>query len=112
NGPFLLLLDEPLNNLDIRHQHLCLEQAKAFAQKGHAVLAVLHDINLAAQFADQILLLKTGKKKAFGSPVEVCTSDLLSDCYEMPVQVSPHPFRSCPMVHFGATENEFSYINS
>ena len=53
-----LLLDEPTNNLDLAHQHGTLEIASAFARRGVGVLAILHDLNLAAQYADSVLVMK------------------------------------------------------
>ncbi|WP_443938652.1 heme ABC transporter ATP-binding protein [Pedobacter sp. MW01-1-1] len=69
----LLLLDEPLNNMDLQYQHLTLAIAKAFAKRSFTVIMVLHDINLAAQYANRIIMLKDGRKWWDGSPAEVLT---------------------------------------
>ena len=53
-----LLLDEPLTGLDLNHQHHTLAVARALVHSGFGVIAVLHDLNLAAQYADQVLLLR------------------------------------------------------
>lgn len=98
-GPFLLLLDEPLNNLDLRHQHALMQEAQRFARQGHVVLLVMHDLNLAARFADQILLLKEGRPQAFGSPAQVLTEAHLSHTYDFPMQVMAHPTQGFPVVH-------------
>lgn len=97
----LLLLDEPLNNLDIRYQHSCLKLAKEFAQQGHVVLLVIHDINLAAMYADKVLLLHQGKLEGFGAPAEILTEPNLNKCYEFSVKVENHPYHHCPVVYFG-----------
>lgn len=97
----LLLLDEPLNNLDIRHQHLLLQKAADYANAGNIVIAVLHDINLAATYADQILLLKKGQLLAHGNPAEVLNQHLLSEAYDFPAEVIHHPLTGHPMVVFG-----------
>ncbi len=76
-----LLFDEPTSNLDIHAQHLVLECVKRFASVGGTVFCVLHDINLAAQYADQILLLKNGKVLADGSPVDVLKPNLLHSAF-------------------------------
>ena len=61
HGPGLLLLDEPTSSLDMRHQIDLVETARGRAQNGTAVIAVLHDLNLAMRFADRIVLLHRGK---------------------------------------------------
>lgn len=98
----LLLLDEPLNNLDIKHQHEVLHRAIEFAHEGNMVIAVLHDINMATQYADQILMLKKGEQLAYGPVEKVIRQDLLETCYDMPVHIMQHPQYSCPMVCFGS----------
>lgn len=102
-GPRLLLLDEPLNDLDVRHQHALLNAAKSFAKEGHCVLAVLHDVNMAAQYADRILLMKAGQIEASGAPEEVLTAAILSEAYGLSAQVMPHPCHACPLVFFDAS---------
>lgn len=101
----LLLLDEPLNNLDIRYQHQCLKLAKDFAQQGNTVLLVIHDINLAALYADKILLLNRGQLEMYGTPEEVLTEKCLSKCYQFSVKVATHPYYHCPVVYFGHFDN-------
>lgn len=101
----LLILDEPLNNLDIKHQHHILKNTKQFAKEGNVVLTVLHDINLAAVYCDKILVLKDGKNLAFGTPNEVLTEEILNTAYDFPVKVTKHPFNKCPVVFFGYNEN-------
>ena len=98
-GPFLLLLDEPLNNLDIRHQHALMQEAQRFARQGHVVLLVMHDLNLAARFADRILLLKAGRQQALGPPHQVLTEAHLTHTYDFPMQVMAHPTQGFPVVH-------------
>lgn len=100
-GPRLLLLDEPLNDLDIRHQHALMDAAKAFARDGHCVLAVLHDVNMAAQYADRILMMNAGRIVADGVPDEVLTPAILSAAYGLFAQVMRHPCHECPLVYFG-----------
>lgn len=97
-----LFLDEPVNSLDVSQQHHTLQLAKELAHKGNCVIAVLHDLNLAALYADRILLLKEGKVKAIGTPAEVMTDALLTDTFDFPAFVGQHPYHACPIVHFGA----------
>ena len=75
----LVFLDEPLNNLDVKHQYKALEIIKKFTQKANSAIVVLHDLNLAAQFADKILLMKSGKVSAYGTPEEVFTAENISN---------------------------------
>ena len=103
SGPRLLLLDELLNDLDIRYQHALMDAAKAFAKEGHCVLAVLHDVNMAAQYADRILLMKAGRITASGVPDDVLTAPILTEAYGLSAQVMPHPCHACPLVFFDGT---------
>ncbi len=94
----LLLLDEPTNNLDLTHQHRVLDVAREMARRGLAVVAVLHDLNLAAQYADRIALLKEGRLIAAGTPAEVLTSAVIADAFDVRALVMPHPCLACPLV--------------
>ena len=67
----LLLLDEPVSALDIQFQHRVLAIAKALSKKGFMILIVLHDLNIAATYADRIIMLKNGRKWVDGTPSEV-----------------------------------------
>ncbi|MCO5248532.1 MAG: heme ABC transporter ATP-binding protein, partial [Chitinophagales bacterium] len=97
----LLLLDEPLNSLDIRHQHNVLSRSLQFAKAGNIVVNVLHDLNLAAMYSDKILLLKQGRLLAFGRPKDVFKEELITECYDFPAKVFSHPFYDIPQVYFG-----------
>lgn len=87
----LLLLDEPTAALDLRHQELVLRLCRERARAGDAVVVVLHDLSLAAAYADRIALLRRGRIAADGSPAEVLAEGLLSEVYDQPVEVVPHP---------------------
>lgn len=69
----LIILDEPINNMDMQYQHQSLAIAKALAKKGFIVIMVLHDVNLAAQYANRIIMMKDGRKWWDGAPAEVLT---------------------------------------
>ncbi|MFT5617698.1 MAG: iron complex transport system ATP-binding protein [Arenicella sp.] len=103
-GSKLFLLDEPLNNLDIKHQHQCLQLARNFARMGNVVLIVMHDINLASFYTDKIVLLNNGEMQHFGSPAEVLTEQHLRQAYDFPVSIQQHPFSKCPIAFFGQAE--------
>lgn len=97
----LIFLDEPLNNLDVKHQHNVLESVKAFTKKGNTAIVVLHDLNLAAQFADAILLMKGGGIEAHGKPSEVFTREIISKAYNFPCLICPNPLNNNPLIVFG-----------
>lgn len=100
NTEKLAFFDEPLNNLDVRHQYQILEAIKVFTQQGNAAAIVLHDLNLAAEFADRILLLKEGKIKAIGKPEEIFQKELISKAYNFPCTICKNPVNDCPMIIF------------
>lgn len=94
----VLLLDEPTSSLDLAHQHATLRLARELCGQGVGVIAVLHDLNLAAQYADRILLLSDGRVTALGTPEEVLTPTLIEDAYGHRVAVTAHPCLKCPLV--------------
>lgn len=95
----ILLLDEPTAHLDLQYQVSLLELVTELAHKDNlAVLIALHDLNLAAHYADRIALMVAGNIKALGKPKEVLTSELIADAYCLPVQVVQHPFLDAPLV--------------
>lgn len=76
-----LLLDEPVASLDVKHQLALMRTARAFAAAGGGVVAVMHDLNLTAMFADDVLMLRGGRLVAEGAPSAVFTEDILADVY-------------------------------
>jgi iron complex transport system ATP-binding protein len=86
-----LLLDEPTAALDLAHQSLVLRHAQAFARDGGGVLAILHDLNLAAAFADRLIVLNDGRIAAQGSPASILTADLIRSVWHVDVRVSGDP---------------------
>ncbi|WP_081235741.1 heme ABC transporter ATP-binding protein [Streptomyces viridosporus] len=87
----LLMLDEPTAALDLRHQELVLRLCRARARAGDAVVVVVHDLGLAAAHAHRVAVLRGGRVAADGPPEEVFTERLLSEVYDQPVEVFPHP---------------------
>jgi len=95
----VLLLDEPTTHLDLQHQIGLLDLVHRLArQENLTVLIALHDLNLAARYADSVALIVDGELKAQGSPAEVLRPDLLSSVYQWPVQVIQHPFQDTLLV--------------
>ena len=87
----VLFLDEPTAFLDIRHQHRVMGVIRRRARRGTAVLAAVHDLNLAARYADRIGVVEAGRLRALGTPEEVLRSALLSEVYRYPIEVLDHP---------------------
>jgi iron complex transport system ATP-binding protein len=86
--PRLMLLDEPVSALDLKHQMQLMEHLKTqTVDQGWISLAVLHDLNLAAQFADQLIVLGEGRLQAFGPPAQVLSRELVQRLYQVPVDV-------------------------
>ncbi|WP_292895362.1 MULTISPECIES: heme ABC transporter ATP-binding protein [unclassified Nitratireductor] len=96
--PRYLLLDEPVSSLDIKHQLIIMDIAAGFAASGGGVLAVLHDLNLTARFADQVAMMHRGTVVAAGTPADVFNDGLVSDVFECRIQVGVPPAENRPYV--------------
>jgi iron complex transport system ATP-binding protein len=95
----ILLLDEPTAHLDIGHQASVLRLVRESARSdGKAVLAVVHDLTLAAQYCDRLVMLRAGSIAAQGTPAEVLEPSLLRETYGVAVDVFPHPVTGRPVV--------------
>jgi iron complex transport system ATP-binding protein len=95
--PEFLLLDEPTNHLDIRHQ---LELLGVVRARGCAVVAALHDLNLASAFCDRLVVMRGGRVVASGTPMEILTPELVRRAFEVAVSIDRHPFHDRPRVSF------------
>ncbi len=95
----ILLLDEPTAHLDLGHQAGVLDLIRHCARdEGKAVLAVVHDLTLAARYCDRLVMLRSGSVVASGAPEDVLTSRILRDVYGVAVDVFPHPVSGRPVV--------------
>ncbi|OAF18888.1 heme ABC transporter ATP-binding protein [Bradyrhizobium neotropicale] len=83
HGPGLLLLDEPTSSLDLRHQIDLVEAARRRAAGGTAVIAILHDLNLAIRFAERLIVLNGGRLAADGPRADVVTRETIRDIFEI-----------------------------
>ena len=93
------LLDEPTANLDLAHQAAMLKLIRTRCDRGDtAAVVVTHDVNLAAEFADRILLLKNGHTVAIGAPAEVLTAQRLQEIFDLRVLVDAHPISGSPRI--------------
>ncbi|WP_227833898.1 heme ABC transporter ATP-binding protein [Nocardia macrotermitis] len=93
-----LLLDEPTAALDLGHQEAVLHLARDRAAAGAAVVVVLHDLGIAAAYADTVAVLRRGQLAAAGAPREVLTTELLTEVYQHPVEVIDHPVTGAQLV--------------
>ncbi len=97
--PRILLLDEPTANLDLRHQVAILDLVRGLAQQqGLSVLAAIHDLQLAALYADRVALLAGGRIVADGPPERVLDAALLEGVFGQSVTLAPHPTHGVPLV--------------
>jgi len=94
----VLLLDEPTGSLDVGHQRLVMTALRGLAAEGRTVVVVLHDLNLAAAFADTLVILSRGDVVARGAPAAALDEGLLSAVYEYPIRVVAHPIHRGPFV--------------
>jgi iron complex transport system ATP-binding protein len=83
----VVLLDEPTAALDLRHQEDVMAIARELAEAGRAVVVVLHDLSLAAAWADQIAVLDQGRLVTHGAPLDVLTAELIEQVYGLPVRI-------------------------
>lgn len=90
-GPRWLLLDEPVASLDLGHQLQVMRLARGFADGGGGVVAIMHDLNLSAMFADRMAFLIDGRLRAFGAPEEVMQASLLTAAYGCEVRLNTAP---------------------
>ncbi|UOE43159.1 ABC transporter ATP-binding protein [Agromyces larvae] len=98
--PELLLLDEPTNHLDVRAQLVTLDLLRRLAADGLTVLAALHDLGLAASYADHVVVLAEGRVVAAGPTDRVITASLVRDVWGVDAEVTRHPRTGRPVVHY------------
>lgn len=92
-----MLLDEPTSALDIGHQIQVLTLVRRLAGRGPSVLVVLHDVNMAARFCDELIALHSGRLILRGPCAELMTPDALRTIYDVPMAVLPHPGSGMPV---------------
>ena len=108
-GAFLLL-DEPTSALDLKHQQRTLDLARELAEDGMGVLCIMHDLNLAALYADRVILMQNGRIAATGLPEEVLRQDALESVFGIRANVALHPLSGRPsiMLAMAHSRAEFS----
>ena len=98
DGYRYLFLDEPLNSLDISYQHEFLEIALDLIKDHTVLIAVMHDINLAAHYADKLFLFKNGELVVHGNPKDVLTEVIIENVFSVKTQVIDNPVTGKPLV--------------
>jgi ABC-type cobalamin/Fe3+-siderophores transport system ATPase subunit len=94
----LLLLDEPTTFLDIAHQIELLDLLESLNERGRTIVAVLHDLNHAARYANHIIAMKNGAVVAEGAPANIVTAELVRDVFGLPCTVIADPVSGTPLV--------------
>ncbi len=95
----ILLMDEPISNLDINHQIQIMDLVKTYQQeKKLTVVAVLHDLNMAVQYCEEIILLHKGKVYKTGTPREVLMEESIKEVYGVDVHIMENPVTGLPLI--------------
>lgn len=103
--PKLMLLDEPVSHLDIKHQVELLDLLRRLDKEGLTVIVTLHDLNLAGEYCDELLLLDEGLICAKGSPKEVLTYQIIEKVYKTTVVVKENPISNKPYIFLVSESN-------
>lgn len=96
--PRYLFLDEPVSSLDIKHQLIIMNIARDFARRGGGVVAILHDLNLTAMYADRIGVMHRGRLAATGTPKDVLNDELIEKVFGCKLRVGALPAANVPFV--------------
>jgi iron complex transport system ATP-binding protein len=105
-GSRYLFLDEPVSSLDVHYQHEFLALARTLAASGIVLVAVLHDLNLALQYADRILFLKEGNIVAAGAAPEIVTPELIGAVFGITAHLLLHPYGDRPVVVYSEQKGQ------
>ena len=93
-----LFLDEPVASLDVRHQLMLMDAAREIAESGVAVVAILHDLNLAAAYADELIVMQAGKLVASGDPADVLCGKLVAEVFGVDLRLCETPPGNTPFI--------------
>lgn len=96
--PCFLMLDEPVSALDIRHQLTIMQLARRYCEGGGGVIAVMHDLNLTAMFADHMVMMKSGRIERAGRPADVLTDDAMEAVFGCRMRINGVPASGVPFV--------------
>ena len=95
----IMLLDEPTTFLDVAHQYQLLELLARLHRQGKTLVAVLHDLNQAARYADHLVVMKEGRIVRTGAPADILTVELIEEVFELPCVVLPDPLTGTPTMY-------------
>lgn len=101
DGSRYLFLDEPVSSLDVHYQHEFLALARSLAGTGIVLIAVLHDLNLALEYADRVLFLKEGRLVAAGKTPDIVTPEIIHEVFGMRAHLLDNPFGRRPVIVYG-----------
>lgn len=102
--PLLLLLDEPVSHLDVRHQIMLLDLLKKLNKELNiSILTILHDINLASEYSDKILFLNEGRAIKYGEVKDVIEEDLIRSIYNIDIKIFINPITKKPHLFYSST---------
>lgn len=108
-GQKLIMLDEPVSALDIHYQHQLLALVKELTAHGFTIIAVLHDLNLAMQYADDIMLMKKGKLVSFGNRLAVMNTESIKETFDVDVTLHRNAAADYPFI---IVKQQQTFINS
>lgn len=95
----MMILDEPISQLDIHHQIQVMNILKSLVKDyNKTVICVLHDLNIAAQYSDELILVNDGKVLKKGTPKEIINNEVLKEVYNMDFFIMDNPINSCPLI--------------
>ncbi len=98
NDPKYLLLDEPISALDLYQQYQTLQSLQSLASSGIGVIAILHDLNIASLFCDQVAVLKNGELIAWSTPDQVITEEIVNRAFNIEATIQSHPDKDTPYI--------------
>lgn len=93
----IILLDEPTTYLDLAHQYELLERVRELTEEGRTVVTVLHDLNQACRYADELVVMKSGQRVTQGSPEKVFTEAMLADVFGLNARIITDPETGTPL---------------
>ncbi len=97
-GQRILILDEPTSSLDLGHQQMLMRFLQKFSQSGVTILMVLHDLNIAAHYSDELLAVYKGEVLSQGKPDEILQESNMRTLFDVECQIIPHPVTGKPVV--------------